>query len=108
MNSSAIHVNMVEREGSFLKPRVRYAPVWRTVLLTFITMGVYFPYWLISRRKEVNKLAGKTVIHKNIPIVIFIGYLFSALMFTIGPFFLNEIALMLYEYIDIGITFVGM
>jgi hypothetical protein len=53
-------------------------------------------------------LAGKNIIGKKLPLFILIGYSLSALVFTVGPFFVNEVALMLYEYIDILITYIGV
>ncbi|RDU34756.1 hypothetical protein DRW41_21925 [Neobacillus piezotolerans] len=95
-------------QGSFLRPSIRMAPVWLTVLLSILTLGIYYPYWLLKRRDEVNRLAGKKIIHKWVPWLVLILYSVSALVFTIGPFFLNEIAIMLYEYIDNLITVFGV
>ncbi|WP_316572861.1 DUF4234 domain-containing protein [Neobacillus sp. YIM B06451] len=95
-------------QGSFLRPRIRMTPVWLTVLLSFLTIGIYFPYWLLNRGDEVNRLAGKKIIHKWAPWLVLILYSVSALVFMIGPFFLNEIAIMLYEYIDNLITVFGV
>ncbi|WP_409273235.1 hypothetical protein V1499_01585 [Neobacillus sp. SCS-31] len=94
--------------GSFLRPRIRTTPAWLTVLLSILTFGIYFPYWLLNRRVEVNRFAGKKIIHKWVPWLVLILYSVSALVFTIGPFFLNEIAIMLYEYIDHLITVFGV
>lgn len=109
MNSSVSYDSMDRRgiEG-FLKAKIRHTPVWRTVLLSLITFGVYLPFWLLTRRQEVNRIAGTTVMKKRFIIMILVGYIFSALMYTVGPFFINEVALMLYDYIDIFITYFGL
>jgi hypothetical protein len=33
-----------------------------TVVMTVITLGIYMPYWYLSRRKAIHQLAGKEVL----------------------------------------------
>lgn len=106
--SSVLYDRMDDERESFLKPKVRYTPVWITLVLSFVTLGIYLPYWLLTRREEVNRIAGKTVISKKIPVLILVGYIFSNIVFIIGPFFINEIAMMLFEYVDTLITYFGL
>lgn len=106
--SSVLYDRIDDERESFLKPKVRYTPVWLTFVLSFVTLGIYLPYWLLTRREEVNWIAGKNVISKKIPILILIGYVLSNIVFFIGPFFINEIAIMLYEYVDTLITYFGL
>lgn len=94
--------------NSFLKPKVKYVPVWVTIILSIVTLGIYIPYWFVTRAKELNRMAGKKVISRKIPVLIFILYCMSNLILLIGPYFINEIAMMLYEYIDILITYAGI
>jgi len=36
---------------------LKKTPVVLTILLAFVTLGLYFPYWFLSRRKALNHLA---------------------------------------------------
>lgn len=108
MNNVLLNYNADDDLEGFVIPKIRFTSVWIMVLLSVLTFGMYLPYWLLSRRKEINRIAKKVVIKKAIPLFILISYFCSALIFTIGQLLINEIAIMLYEYIDILITYFGV
>ncbi len=38
-------------------PELKKTPVVLTIFFTIVTLGLYFPYWFLSRRKALNHLA---------------------------------------------------
>ncbi|MGN7387261.1 hypothetical protein [Sporosarcina sp. SAFN-015] len=77
------------------------------VLLTNVTMGVYLPYWFISRRDSISQL-GKVQLNYNWLKFLFVMYAFLAFYFVIGGAFLTEMGVDFMDTFNIIITFIGL
>ncbi|MBD7984754.1 hypothetical protein H9649_09185 [Sporosarcina sp. Sa2YVA2] len=77
------------------------------VLLTNVTLGVYVPYWFISRRNSIDRL-GKTSISFGWLKFLFVIYAFLAFYFVLGGAFLTEMGIDFFDTINIIITFIGL
>jgi hypothetical protein len=77
------------------------------VVLTNVTMGVYLPYWFISRRDSISQL-GKVQLNYNWLKFLFVIYAFLAFYFVIGGAFLTEMGIDFMDTFNIIITFFGL
>ncbi|WP_026691102.1 DUF4234 domain-containing protein [Alteribacter aurantiacus] len=90
-------------------PEFKSTPVIVTILLSLITMGIYMPYWFLTRRKELNKIDPEKKVSFEFPLSVLILYSLSALftvLYLILPFSEGFVATI--DGLDRIITFYGV
>ncbi|MFC4410824.1 hypothetical protein ACFOZY_10395 [Chungangia koreensis] len=76
-------------------------------LLTNVTLGVYVPYWFLSRKDSIHRLGDSNV---KFPLlkILFFCYLFLAIYYVIGAAVFTEMGRSFIETINLWITFTGL
>lgn len=83
-------------------PAFKKTSVFFTFLMSFITLGIYLPYWFISRRDDINRLKSKQELSSAPAKILLVLYILSALM---TPFTMDENSV--WYNIDMMISFGG-
>lgn len=79
-------------------PEFKRTSVLLTIILSLVTMGIYMPYWFITRRKELNKTESSTKISFEFPLSVLVLYSFSALIYILS--FIIPFSLGFWEVMD--------
>jgi hypothetical protein len=46
-------------------PLPKYVSVWLAIVLTFVTLGLYMPYWTLTRSRDLNNAAQAKMVNYN-------------------------------------------
>ncbi|AXF56221.1 DUF4234 domain-containing protein [Salicibibacter kimchii] len=75
--------------------RPKKSQVWLTVALTILTVGMYSPYWFLTRRKALNQFDEFRFIPMGLPFLVLISFgaltvvlLLSIWVYILTPYFL--------------------
>jgi hypothetical protein len=83
------------------------ANVFVMVILSYITFGIYVPYWFLSRRKAFEQLSSDSKLpYRGVKFLLFM-YIIMLLLLVTGPMFLTEYGLELKDSIDYILTMYG-
>ncbi|PTX47374.1 uncharacterized protein DUF4234 [Melghirimyces profundicolus] len=88
-------------------PAVKKASVFFTLVMSVITLGIYVPYWFISRREALNRLDSEVTLPSAPAKIVFILYILSAIFLPVAMIG-GEGMMRLYDTLDIPITYGGM
>lgn len=90
-------------------PTFKKTGVIITILLSLVTLGIYIPYWFLSRRDLFNSFNSKEKVSYSLPLFVLILYSFSAIM-LVATFlqFLSEPVAAIYQYCDTIISYLGI
>lgn len=75
--------------------------------LTNITLGVYVPYWFMSRKDSIEQLGQTHVKFKTIKLL-FVLYMLMFAYYFVGKAFFTELGANFVETIHLWITFTGL
>lgn len=98
-----------EVNAIFTVPTFKKTSVLMTVLLSLVTLGIYIPYWFLSRRDTLNTFKSNEKMSYSLPLFTLILYSFSAVMVPAAFFiWLSEPIVAIYQYIDTIVTYLGL
>ena len=76
------------------------------VFMSIISLGIYLPYWFLSREKAFHQLRSEKELPKFHSRLVLVLYILSAVLFLFSGF-MSESMLEFYDSLDRLITFVG-
>ncbi|MBD1373666.1 DUF4234 domain-containing protein [Hazenella sp. IB182357] len=95
----------MNRSNKYGNSKFEKTSVFFTVMMSFITLGFYVPYWFMTRQKQLNQLGTPTKLPTLPAKIVFGLYLFTTLLLVIST--MDESIETLYNLIDPPITLVG-
>lgn len=103
---------MTELKDKSLQKKERIAfkksNVFVMVILSYITFGIYIPYWFLTRRKAFEQLSSETKLPLKAVKCVLVLYIVALIALIMGPFFLTEYGLELKNSIDYILTMYGL
>ncbi|WP_163102951.1 DUF4234 domain-containing protein [Peribacillus alkalitolerans] len=78
------------------------------VLASYLTFGMYVPYWFITRRKALQSLSSNVPLPLNGIVTVLGLSIVSLLALVFGPFILTEYGLELKDSLDYIVTMYGL
>lgn len=82
-------------------------PVFLAIILSIITLGIYLPYWFLTRRKYLNQFKSDEIISFVTPFCLLLLYSFIALTIIPVNLYGEGWTFALYNYLDIVVTYLG-
>lgn len=107
MNPEMSELETLKNEGESLSG-FKTTTVLFTVILSLITVGIYVPYWFISRRKAMNQRPSEENVALGAPVVAIVLYGFLALTMVPVSFFVSGWLLAYYDYLQMVFIYLGV
>ncbi|WP_108672184.1 DUF4234 domain-containing protein [Peribacillus acanthi] len=78
------------------------------VLVSYLTFGIYVPYWFLTRRKALQSLSSNVQLPFNAIVTVLLFYILSFFALIFAPFFLTAYGLELKDSLDYIVTMYGL